>query len=201
MATERLFRYRPAIAIGFPPLRTRLLREPSGPKWRLASMNDRKPYAVLFVCEGNICRSPAAECCLRNQAEKAGLGGFVVCDSAGCIGFHAGQSPDDRMARAGRRRGFEIVGRARKVEKIDFARFDLILAMDGSNLRDLMALGSKPDRATRIKRFCDFCSESDNREVPDPYYGGKEGFEHVLNLIEDGCRGILRHAESQLQKR
>ncbi|MDQ8201725.1 low molecular weight protein-tyrosine-phosphatase [Pelagicoccus sp. SDUM812003] len=146
--------------------------------------------SILFVCMGNICRSPAGENVMRKLLQDAGLQDQVECDSAGTIGYHTGNSPDARMSAAGRKRGLPMTGRARQVVAEDLDRFDLVLAMDNDNYADLMQLATDENRA-KVKRFCDFCIEYSDTQVPDPYYGGAQGFEHVLDLLEDGCQQIL----------
>jgi len=113
-------------------------------------------------------------------------------DSAGIIGVHAGSSPDSRMAAAGRKRGLNIRGRARQVKPVDLDRFDLVLAMDQENRRDLLALSRGAAQTSRIRLFGEFCEQDPQEEVPDPYYGGDDGFELVLERLEDGCSGILK---------
>ena len=117
----------------------------------------------------------------------------VLCDSAGTISAHQGNPPDPRMTAAGKRRGLPMTGRARGVTQSDFERFDLILAMDRSNLEDLKHMAPNDAAQAKIRLFCDFCRTRDAKEVPDPYYGGAHGFERVLDLLEDGCEGILEH--------
>lgn len=117
----------------------------------------------------------------------------VLCDSAGTISAHQGNPPDPRMTAAGKRRGLPMTGRARGVTQSDFERFDLILAMDQSNLEDLKHMAPNDAAQAEIRLFCDFCRTRDAKEVPDPYYGGAHGFERVLDLLEDGCEGILEH--------
>jgi protein-tyrosine phosphatase len=152
---------------------------------------EKKKTSVLFVCMGNICRSPAGEGVMRALVEKAGLTDSVKIASAGTIGMHAGELPDPRMRAAASRRGYELISRARKFIAADFDAFDLILTMDEDNRRNVLALASTPEQQARVRSFCDFCAEHDDRAVPDPYYGGAQGFEHVLDLLEDGCRGIV----------
>jgi len=147
--------------------------------------------SLLFVCMGNICRSPAGENVMRKLLEEADLSNDVAIDSAGTIGFHTGNPPDPRMSASGRRRGLPMTGSARQVVTEDLDQFDLVLAMDQENLRDLQNLASNDEQRSKIKAFCEFCVEHDDREVPDPYYGGDQGFEHVLDLLEDGCNQIL----------
>jgi protein-tyrosine phosphatase len=146
---------------------------------------------VLFVCMGNICRSPAGEGVMRALVTEAGLAAQVDVASAGTLGLHAGKLPDSRMRAAASRRGYELTSRARKFTGADFGAFDLILTMDDDNRRNVLALASTEEQRARVRAFCDFCDKHPDKTVPDPYYGGPEGFEHVLDLLEDGCRGIV----------
>lgn len=153
-------------------------------------------FRVLFVCMGNICRSPAGEGVLLSQLADADLPFEVEVDSAGTIDFHTGKPADDRMRRAATARGIDLTSRARQVRGSDFDQFDLILAMDDDNFHDLEALRAGPDQRAELRRFCDFVDEFDDTEVPDPYYGSDAGFEHVLDLLQDGCAGIINHIKS-----
>ncbi|WP_285962203.1 low molecular weight protein-tyrosine-phosphatase [Pseudomonas tohonis] len=150
---------------------------------------------VLFVCLGNICRSPTAEGVLRHKLREAGLDERVEVDSAGTGDWHVGKAPDMRTRQAAQRRGYDLsLLRARQVSVDDFARFDLVLAMDHSNLRDLKGLrrgGSEPDLFLRRYGLVP-------EEVPDPYYGGEEGFEEVLDLIEHACDGLVAEIRGRL---
>lgn len=149
----------------------------------------REPQArLLFVCLGNICRSPTAEAVCRHLATQRGLALDV--DSAGTYGGHAGELPDPRSRAAGEQRGYSFAGiRARKVTLADFTDFDLILAMDSSNLEALRKLCPQPlqHKLQLLLSHADVAQH----EVPDPYYGGSRGFELVLDLIEQGCNGLL----------
>jgi protein-tyrosine phosphatase len=153
-----------------------------------------RPYRILFVCMGNICRSPAGEGVLQHFIDAQDLGERVACDSAGTIGYHAGNPADRRMSAAAARRGYRLTSRARQITRADLDAFDLILTMDEENHAHVRALARNPEEAARIRRFCDFVTAFPDREVPDPYYGGAQGFEHVLDLLEDGCRRVLAHA-------
>jgi protein-tyrosine phosphatase len=149
-------------------------------------------YRILFVCMGNICRSPAAHGVMESFIEREGLADRVEVDSAGTGGWHAGDLPDSRMRRHAAERGYELDSRARQVKSSDFDEFDLILVMDRQNLRDIKDFVRKPTDLRNVKLFCEFVNDRSETEVPDPYYGGDEGFETVLDLVENGCEGIVR---------
>lgn len=147
---------------------------------------------ILFVCMGNICRSPAGEIVFRHLVAEAKLTDKVTIDSAGTIGFHTGKGPDARMSETLRKRNYTITGSSRKITSDDLQAFDLILAMDHDNYEDIMQLAeSTPDTTAEIKLFTDYCTEHDDTFVPDPYYGGQDGFEYVADLMEDGCQKLL----------
>lgn len=150
-----------------------------------------KPIRVLFVCMGNICRSPAADIVFRSLVREAGLDGQIECDSAGTIGYHAGHPPDARMAAELGRRGYEIHGSARQIRAADLEDFDLVLVADRENLADVRELEGAERRADRIRLLTDYCREHDADHVPDPYYGGSSGFRRVADLVEDACQGLL----------
>lgn len=142
---------------------------------------------------GNICRSPTAEAVFRAQVESAGLDGRILIDSAGTHGYHIGTPPDQRAQRAAQRRGYEMGGlRGRQVEAADFERFDYVLAMDHANLSILRALRPKEQRG-HLGLLLEFARQHEEREVPDPYYGGETGFERVLDMVEDAATGLLEH--------
>lgn len=150
---------------------------------------------VLFVCMGNICRSPAAEGVARHLAAEQGLDGLVKIESAGTIAYHAGEPPDPRMQAAASARGYELDGRARQVTPEDFERFDLLVAMDRDNLAQLRELRSELAGSIRspaeLKLLSDFLPEGSAIDVPDPYYGGEHGFERVLDMIEAAVPRLL----------
>lgn len=154
------------------------------------SANGRQ-FRILFVCMGNICRSPAAEIVFRQQVADAGRSHEFHIDSAGTIGYHEGSKPDPRMSATLIREGFTISGRARQIKAQDLEFFDLIVTMDEANLRDVRQLDPSSTHYPKIRPFVEFCRNFDDPCVPDPYYGGQKGFDHVIELIKDGCEGIL----------
>jgi len=148
-------------------------------------------HRLLFVCLGNICRSPMAEGVFRHVAETNGLLHLFEIDSAGMGDWHKGEAPDARAQNAARDRGIDISGQtARKVELEDFEDFDLLLAMDASNIADLYDIAPQAARH-KIRRFLEYAPHTDTYDVPDPYYGGAEGFNHALDLIEAAANGLL----------
>lgn len=155
------------------------------------------PYRILFVCMGNICRSPAGEAVLKHMIGSNPLAERLEIDSAGTIDFHTGKRADPRMRAAAAARKIEITSRARQVDRSDFDTFDLILAMDDDNLRDLENIKGRDQTRAQLKRFCEYCSEHEDEEVPDPYYGGDAGFEHVLDLLDDGCSALVAELEKE----
>jgi protein-tyrosine phosphatase len=149
---------------------------------------------ILFVCLGNICRSPTAEGVMRRLVREAGLEAEIEIDSAGTGGWHVGNPPDARATEAARRRGTALAGAARQVSADDFDRFDLIMAMDGSNLHELRQLAADDEARARVRLLREFdpaSAQTIDLDVPDPYYGGPGGFDTVLDLVEAACRGLL----------
>ena len=150
--------------------------------------------SILFVCLGNICRSPAVEGVMRHRVEQRGLADRIAIDSAGTIGYHAGKPADPRMRAAARRRGYDLTSRARRVERADLDQYDLIVAMDANNLADLRALHPSPRAEIRmLGSFSTWADPDDPPNVPDPYYGGDSGFEAVLDMIEKACDPVIDH--------
>ena len=152
---------------------------------------------VLFVCLGNICRSPTAEGVMRHRLQQAGLAAQVAVDSAGTAAWHIGKAPDPRTCAAAAQRGYRLHElRARQVQAEDFARFDLILAMDYDNLRELQRL--RPDSAGAELDLLLRRGGLAEHEVPDPYYGGSDGFERVLDLVESACERLIEQIREHL---
>lgn len=156
-------------------------------------------YKLLFVCLGNICRSPSAENIMNHLIEQAGLSEEILCDSAGTGGYHIGSPPDRRMTAAAAQRGITLKGAARQFQISDFEEFDLILAMDHENYRDILSLDRQHQYRDRVKMMCEFCTTHPDQQVPDPYYGGQEGFNYVIDLLLDACQGLLKDVVEQQQ--
>lgn len=150
-------------------------------------------HKILFVCMGNICRSPAAEGILRHMVAEAGETASFEIDSAGTYSGHRGDLPDPRMREAASRRGYNLTHRARPVMDDDFNRFDMIIAMDDRNVDALERLSFTLEDKAKIYRMTDFSSDKRYDHVPDPYYEGREGFELVLDMLEDACAGLLEY--------
>lgn len=154
-------------------------------------MENNAKKRVLFVCLGNICRSPAAEGVFREIVNEHGASDRFIIDSAGTEGYHIGQLPDQRMRIHARRRGLELTHRCRQVEVEDFENFDLIIGMDASNLANLRRLAPSVEAARKIHSMAEYFSPGARFDhVPDPYYEGAEGFELVLDLLADGCQNL-----------
>jgi protein-tyrosine phosphatase len=155
-------------------------------------------FSVCFVCMGNICRSPTAEGVFRHQVRAAGLQDRIHIDSAGTHGYHVGSPPDERSCAHAAKRGYDLTPlRARRVSDDDFERFDLLLAMDWENLQNLKA--DCPEALQhRLKRLMEFAPAGLSEVVADPYYGGKQGFETVLDHVEAACAGLLAHIRQRL---
>ncbi len=161
-------------------------------------MNSKLRCSVLFVCMGNICRSPTAEGVFRKYVADAGLGDDIQTDSAGTHAYHSGEPADRRAQAAASRRGFSLEGiRARRVTDADYENFDYILAMDEDNLVVLRERAPE-SRLNKVRLFLEFAESRPETDVPDPYYGGAAGFERVLDLVEEASRGLLETLRSKL---
>lgn len=155
----------------------------------MARMNS---YSILFCCTGNICRSPTAEGVFAKKVSEAGLARRIRADSAGTHGYHVGEPPDARTQSAARARGYDLSAlRARRVERDDFSRFDLVLAMDRGN-RAFLARLCPPSSGHKLKLMMEYARKHSAREVPDPYDGAAEDFDLVLEMLEDACEGLLQ---------
>ncbi len=153
---------------------------------------------ILFVCLGNICRSSSAEGVMKQLVEKAGRADEFVIDSAGILSYHQGELPDPRMRAHAARRGYQLTHRSRPVCTDDFYDFDLIIGMDERNIEDLKERAPSLEAEQKIHRMTEYCTRFTHADhVPDPYYGGAEGFEYVLDLLEDACEGLLRECDTR----
>ena len=153
---------------------------------------------ILFICLGNICRSSAAEEVMRQQVLKAGLGKKIKLDSAGLIDYHEGELSDPRMSRHAQRRGYHLTHLSRPIRRQDFDKFDWIIGMDENNIRQLQRLAPSAEAQGKIRRMTDFCQKYQVDTVPDPYYGGDQDFEYVLDVLEDACEGLLQEIRKDL---
>ena len=152
---------------------------------------------ILFVCLGNICRSAAAEAVMKKLIEDESLSKEYFIDSAGTADYHEGEKADPRMISHSLKRGFDITSISRPINKQDYYDFDLIVVMDKENFRDVSNLCPEENLLGKIRYMSDFFTEHNDKIVPDPYFGGKKGFEYVLDLLEDGCKELL----SQITKK
>ncbi len=158
-----------------------------------------EPFRVLFVCLGNICRSPTAEGVMRALVAQAGLEDDFFIDSAGTGGWHVGSAPDRRATAAARARGLELEGQARQVGAEDFLEFDLLLAMDSVNASELRRLAAGPDERGKVRLLREFdpaAVAAGDLDVPDPYYGAEGGFDEVFELVQAACRGLLEQVRA-----
>lgn len=160
-------------------------------------MSENEKVGILFVCMGNICRSPTAQGVFEKVVEQEGLSEVILIDSAGTHAYHVGERPDARATQAAAKRGIDLsTQRARRVAADDFTAFDYVLAMDRANYEDLLSI-SATEHTYKLRLFLDFAPELAEQEVPDPYYGGATGFERVLDLIEQAARGLLTDIRQQ----
>ena len=161
-------------------------------------MMESNKYSVLFICLGNICRSPAAQAVMQSMVDQRGLSERFYIDSAGTGGYHIGDLPDKRMRVHARPRGYELTHRARRVRWDDFEDFDLIVGMDAANVDGLCRLAATPEQQDKVVTMGDYIRQYPNYDyVPDPYYEGSEGFELVLDLLEDACDNLLNQIIKQ----
>lgn len=156
-------------------------------------------YKLLFVCLGNICRSPSAENIMNHLIKEANLLDRIVCDSAGTSGYHIGASPDRRMNAAANKKGLTLQGKSRKLTPTDLQQFDLILAMDQENYQDILYLDREGKYEDKVRLMCDFATQKSDSEVPDPYYGGQDGFDYVIDLLFDACSGLLDYVSNSAE--
>ena len=152
---------------------------------------------LLFVCMGNICRSPSAEAVMNSYITKEGLSNKIECDSAGTISYHAGEPADARMQKHAIKRGIKLTSISRQISSYDFEEFDYIIGMDDENMTNMLHFIPNPEYQNKMSKMTDYCSETNPGHVPDPYYGGDQGFEHVLDLLEDACTGLLKHIRDE----
>jgi protein-tyrosine phosphatase len=155
---------------------------------------------IIFVCLGNICRSPSAEAVMKKLIEEENLSEQIDVDSAGTIDYHQGEPADTRMKWHAAKRGYELNHRAKKINpEIDFSVNDYIIAMDNENYRDVIAMDKEKKYHNKIYQMAEFAKEIKFEEVPDPYYGGSEGFETVLNILEYACKGLLEKIKNDIE--
>lgn len=154
--------------------------------------------SILFVCMGNICRSPMAEAIFVHILEREGSTDLFEIDSSGLIDYHEGELADSRMRAHASARGYTLAHRSRPVTKADFDRFDWIICMDNQNVQGLKQLTTHSHHRAKIHLMTDFCLQMKASYVPDPYYGGDKGFEHVIDLLEDGCEGLYNEVRGRI---
>ncbi|MBR2154853.1 MAG: low molecular weight phosphotyrosine protein phosphatase [Bacteroidaceae bacterium] len=159
-------------------------------------MKKEKKTSILFVCLGNICRSPMAEAIMQKRVEEAGVRNLFHIDSAGLISYHEGEGADPRMKSHAFRHGYRLTHISRPVRPSDFDDFDLIIGMDDSNYDKLRRLAPTLEAEAKVQRMTDYCTQHVIDHVPDPYYGGAQGFENVIEILEDACAGLLTSLQS-----
>ena len=158
------------------------------------NMSEKK--RVLFVCLGNICRSPMAEGVFAHKVNERGLANEYIIDSAGVAGYHIGELPDTRMRQHAWQRGYRLESRARQVKTDDFFEFDYIMAMDDNNYDALCSMAPTTETEKKVKKMAHYCRQHKADHVPDPYYGGAAGFQLVIDLLEDACDNLLNEIEN-----
>lgn len=158
---------------------------------------DNGKINVLFVCMGNICRSPSAEAVMNAYIANNGLSDKIKCDSAGTIGYHAGEPADARMQSHAQKRNYRLTSISRQLRESDFNVFDYVIGMDDENMHNMQSFLPGTEFSSKMSKMTDYCDNENPGYVPDPYYGGSEGFEHVLDLLEDACNGLLTHIKNE----
>lgn len=157
--------------------------------------------SILFVCMGNICRSPAAEAIMKKNIEKNNLSDKIKVDSAGVIDYHSGEPADSRMIEHAKKRGYEVDSIARQFDMTkDFDRFDYIVTMDNENFEDIISMDIMNKHEHKILRMVDFCENCTRDEIPDPYYNGAPGFEEVLDMLEDATKGLVNKVIDDIEQ-
>lgn len=159
--------------------------------------NSLENINILFVCMGNICRSPSAEAVMNKLLAKEGLSGKIRCDSAGTISYHAGEPADARMQKHAQKRNILLTSISRQIRSSDFEDFDYVIGMDDENMFNMKSFLPNPELGNKMSKMTDYCENDNPGYVPDPYYGGAAGFEKVLDLLEDACEGLLKHIRDE----
>ncbi len=159
---------------------------------------ENNKYKILFVCLGNICRSPAAEGIMKKLIKESGLEHKISVDSAGTSGYHNGELPDRRMRQHGSKRNYNFDSLSRWFTASDFEEFDLIFAMDDSNYHNIMSLAPDLESQQKVHRMVEYSQKYSHDHIPDPYYSGADGFELVLDLLEDACEGLLKEVKKHI---
>lgn len=155
------------------------------------------PKSILFVCMGNICRSPMAEGVFLHILKRENATSQFIVDSAGTHGYHEGELADSRMRTHAARRGYSLESRSRRVMRADFETFDMLVVMDDANYDDLCDKSNTIDERNKIVKMADFCTKEQATHIPDPYYGGERGFEYVIDLLEDACENLYTRVRKQ----
>ena len=154
---------------------------------------------ILFVCLGNICRSPTAEAIMNHLIEKDGLQEKIICDSAGTSTHHAGEQADHRMKKCAKKRGYHITSISRPIESQDFIQFDYIITMDDSNFKNVQSLAPSLEYKNKILKMADYCNTQNCSFIPDPYSGGEKGFFQVIDLLEEACLNLLKELKKSFK--
>lgn len=163
------------------------------------SISSENPFRICFVCLGNICRSPTAEGVFQHLVNERGLGSYFYIDSAGTSAFHIGEKANSKSRKVAAENGVELKSRARKFERDDLEEFDLILAMDSENFRNINEMDPKKSYSNKIKKMRDFDPSPGDGDVPDPYYGGMGGFQNVYDVVYRSCENLLDELEEKIQ--